>query len=118
MRQCDLLLPLLFFTTVAVSQPDRSEYFKITVVDAATGRGVPLVELKTENAITVYTDSNGIVASPRLARAASVGHTGSGGGGASFAHGYQARPSACRSACVITASGAFRSVHSSKPITP
>ena len=62
MRRCDLLLPLLFFTTVAVSQPDRSEYFKITVVDAATGRGVPLVELKTGNAITVYTDSNGIVA--------------------------------------------------------
>jgi hypothetical protein len=45
-----------------VSQPNPSEYFKIVVVDAATDRGVPLVELKTTNAIAVYTDSNGIVA--------------------------------------------------------
>ena len=31
-------------------------------MDADTGRGVPLVELKTVNAETFYTDSNGIVA--------------------------------------------------------
>ena len=32
------------------------------VVEAGTGRGVPLVELKTVNQIRYYTDSNGIVA--------------------------------------------------------
>ena len=38
------------------------KYFRITVVDEATGRGVPLVELKTVNNVLYYTDSNGIVA--------------------------------------------------------
>lgn len=38
------------------------DYYRITVVDADTGRGVPLVELKTVNAVTFYTDSNGVVA--------------------------------------------------------
>ena len=37
-------------------------YFAIHVVDRQTGRGVPLVELKTTNGICHYTDSNGIVA--------------------------------------------------------
>ncbi len=37
-------------------------YFAIQVVDRQTGRGVPLVELKTTNNIRHYTDSNGIVA--------------------------------------------------------
>lgn len=37
-------------------------YFKIRVVDAATGRGVPLVELKTVNSLRFLTDSNGLVA--------------------------------------------------------
>jgi len=37
-------------------------YFAIQVVDRQTGRGVPLVELKTTNSIRHYTDSNGIVA--------------------------------------------------------
>lgn len=37
-------------------------YFEIHVVDRQTGRGVPLVELKTTNNIRYYTDSNGIVA--------------------------------------------------------
>jgi len=36
--------------------------FKITVVDQATGRGVPLVELRTVNEVLYVTDSNGIVA--------------------------------------------------------
>ena len=36
--------------------------FRIQVVDEGTGRGVPLVELKTVNQIRYYTDSNGIVA--------------------------------------------------------
>lgn len=38
------------------------DYFCIQVVDEATGRGVPLVELKTVNDIRYYTDSAGIVA--------------------------------------------------------
>jgi hypothetical protein len=37
-------------------------YFKIRVVDAETGRGVPLVELKTVNGLRYVTDSNGLVA--------------------------------------------------------
>lgn len=36
--------------------------FKIQIVDEQTGRGVPLVELKTTDSATYYTDSNGIVA--------------------------------------------------------
>jgi hypothetical protein len=43
--------------------PFSSEpYFLIQVVDAETGRPVPLVELRTVNNIVEYTDSNGIVA--------------------------------------------------------
>ncbi len=44
------------------SQDSSSEYFKIQVVDRQTGRGVPLVELRTVNNIRYFTDSNGIVA--------------------------------------------------------
>jgi hypothetical protein len=42
--------------------PNPHDYFAITVVDERTGRGVPLVELRTVNGIRCYTDSNGIVA--------------------------------------------------------
>ncbi|MHC4435769.1 MAG: hypothetical protein ACYS3S_00300 [Planctomycetota bacterium] len=38
------------------------KYFKIQAVDRQTGRGVPLVELRTTNNTRYYTDSNGIVA--------------------------------------------------------
>ncbi len=38
------------------------EPFAIEVVDAATGRGVPLIELRTVNEIRLYTDSAGLVA--------------------------------------------------------
>ncbi len=37
-------------------------YFTIRVVDEQTGRGVPLVELRTVHAIRLYTDSNGVAA--------------------------------------------------------
>ena len=40
----------------------NSRYFAVQVVDDATGRGVPLVELKTTNSVAFYTDSNGVVA--------------------------------------------------------
>src|SRR5262249_21972226 len=46
----------------ADAKPRGDRYFKITVVDAATGRGVPLVELRTVHGVRLYTDSNGIVA--------------------------------------------------------
>ncbi len=39
-----------------------SNYFSIEVVDDRTGRGVPLVELKTTNNIRFWTDSNGLIA--------------------------------------------------------
>ncbi len=39
-----------------------ADVYKIQVVDAATGRGVPLVELAPQNGTTMITDSNGIVA--------------------------------------------------------
>ena len=41
---------------------EEHDDFTIKVVDDATGRGVPLVELKTVNNIRDYTDSAGIVA--------------------------------------------------------
>ena len=44
------------------AEPSASDPFRITVVDAETGRGVPLVELKTTNQVRYVTDSNGIVA--------------------------------------------------------
>jgi len=43
-------------------QDSSCKYFKIQVVDRQTGRGVPLVELRTVNNIRYFTDSSGIVA--------------------------------------------------------
>src|SRR5687767_10597306 len=40
----------------------QQDFFTIEVVDEQTGRGVPLVELKTTNNIRYYTDSSGLVA--------------------------------------------------------
>src|SRR5687767_10402864 len=51
-----VLCPLL----LTAAEPGR--YFAIHVVDADTGRGVPLVELRTTNDIAFVTDSNGVVA--------------------------------------------------------
>jgi len=53
------LLGLALSTSPAPQCPDC---FTIKVVDDQTGRGVPLVELRTTNEISYYTDSNGIVA--------------------------------------------------------
>ena len=39
-----------------------NDYFAIQVVDEDTGRGVPLVELRTVNSASWWTDSNGIIA--------------------------------------------------------
>jgi hypothetical protein len=50
------LLPAL------ADEPRADKYFKITVVDDATGRGVPLVELETTGGLRYWTDSSGVVA--------------------------------------------------------
>lgn len=50
-----LLLPL--FLAAGPVKP-----FAITVVDEQTGRGVPLIELRTTNHLRYVTDSNGVVA--------------------------------------------------------
>ena len=52
-----LLLLLLPLSAHAQEQP-----FVITVIDDQTGRGVPLVELKTTNETRQYTDSAGVLA--------------------------------------------------------
>ena len=46
----------------STSAAEPGKYFTITIVDEKTGRGVPLVELKTVNAIRYFTDSNGVAA--------------------------------------------------------
>ncbi|HRS11953.1 MAG TPA: hypothetical protein P5068_18605 [Sedimentisphaerales bacterium] len=58
-------LILVLTGSVLQAAADRSTpcpYFAIQVVDRQTGRGVPLVELKTTNGIRYCTDSNGVVA--------------------------------------------------------
>lgn len=47
---------------IFASPAGTADYFKIQVLDAATERGVPLVELRTVNQVGWWTDSNGIVA--------------------------------------------------------
>ena len=47
---------------VDTTRAEPADYFAVKVVDEATGRGVPLVELKTVNEICYYTDSNGVIA--------------------------------------------------------
>jgi hypothetical protein len=54
------LVALLLAPAVAIGAD--STYFQIRVVDRQTGRGVPMVELTTNNHIASFTDSNGIVA--------------------------------------------------------
>ena len=50
-------------TLVAASgRSETNDYFTIAVVDEQTGRGVPLVELRTVNNVSWWTDSNGIIA--------------------------------------------------------
>lgn len=51
---------LFYLTAAAVARP--GDYFGIQVVDDQTGRGVPMVELKTTSNLCYYTDSNGYIA--------------------------------------------------------
>jgi hypothetical protein len=57
-----LLLPAVLSAALAAQADAAKEYFKIAAVDEGTGRGVPLVELRTVNGIRCYTDSNGVAA--------------------------------------------------------
>src|SRR5215470_16882580 len=57
-----LLLALVALALPAAVSTDQTDYFTITVVDEQTGRGVPLVELRTVHQVCYYTDSNGVVA--------------------------------------------------------
>lgn len=54
--------PFLLLLLTLNLAAENGRYFKITVVDEQTGRGVPLVELRTVNNLRYYTDSNGVVA--------------------------------------------------------
>jgi hypothetical protein len=58
------LFPALLLCTAlsAAGADEARDFFAITVADEQTGRGVPLVELRTVNGIRLYTDSNGIAA--------------------------------------------------------
>jgi hypothetical protein len=47
---------------VGTPPADSNRYFAISVVDDTTGRGVPLVELRTVDQSRYYTDSTGVVA--------------------------------------------------------
>src|ERR1035441_5276768 len=47
---------------VSLLSQTRQRCFVISVVDESTGRGVPMVEMKTVDKVTYYTDSNGLVA--------------------------------------------------------
>jgi hypothetical protein len=53
-------LPLILL--LLAGQAVADEPFAIEVVDSRTGRGVPLVELRTVNEVTLVTDSGGIAA--------------------------------------------------------
>src|ERR1700676_2808675 len=55
------LLGLLLAAPPATADAPR-DCFVISVVDQDTGRGVPLVELKTTSNVAYWTDSNGLVA--------------------------------------------------------
>lgn len=58
-----LLLSLLLASANPAAQGKlAAPYFGIQVIDAQTGRGVPLVELRTVNGMVLHTDSGGWIA--------------------------------------------------------
>jgi hypothetical protein len=59
-----IAVPLVcsLLTVAPEHEPEAGRPFAIEVVDARTGRGVPLIELRTVNNIRLVTDSNGIAA--------------------------------------------------------
>lgn len=61
-RHCSGAVILLLTCLAAADEGVPAPYFGVHVVDEATGRGVPLVELRTVNDIALVTDSAGWVA--------------------------------------------------------
>lgn len=68
-RAADLIRPTrtaalaaCFFAAGLASFVQGDEYFQIKIVDEQTGRGVPLVQLRTVNNLRYWTDSAGVVA--------------------------------------------------------
>jgi hypothetical protein len=59
---CLVTWVLLGLASPASAAQRPADYFKIVVVDQDTGRGVPLVELRTTYEVSYFTDSDGIVA--------------------------------------------------------
>jgi hypothetical protein len=57
-----VIVAMLFVLPASNGRADPKDYFAIIVVDEETGRGVPLVELRTVHDVKYYTDSNGVVA--------------------------------------------------------
>jgi len=55
-----LFIVFLFSSQSLSTTPHK--YFKIKVIDEETGRGIPLVEIRTQSWIRYFTDSNGLVA--------------------------------------------------------
>ncbi len=55
-------LPLFVFIASLIISGESDNYFEIQVVDSETGRGIPLVELRTVNDIRYCSDSGGYVA--------------------------------------------------------
>lgn len=55
-----LILAVMVWSCLSAAA--AGDHFAIAVVDSETGRGVPLVELKTVNHVSWWTDSNGIIA--------------------------------------------------------
>lgn len=62
MRLLPFATLMLWITALSLAHAAPQDYYRITVQDQDTGRGVPLVELRTVNEVRYYTDSNGIVA--------------------------------------------------------
>jgi hypothetical protein len=59
-RRRALLLAIAITAATTLAAP--GDYFVVRVTDEATGRGVPLMELKLPNEVKYYTDSAGIAA--------------------------------------------------------
>jgi hypothetical protein len=60
---CVALLAVSIVSSLSrLASAGEADCFRIQVVDAETGRGVPLVELRTVNDLRYFTDSQGIVA--------------------------------------------------------
>jgi hypothetical protein len=57
-----MMTSFALLAAIAAAPAPASAPFAVTVVDEATGRGVPLVELRTVNEIRYVTDSQGVAA--------------------------------------------------------